>query len=318
MSTLNITASKLNLRQTPSKDAPVLLQLPQGFRVVALGASPDGSWYQVQAASSAGPVTGWIVAQYATAAAAAPAPAAPATAAPATAAPVTLAITASVLNLRASPDQGGAVLAKLRQGTRVTRLGASPDGAWLQVQAPTDGGTTTGWISAQYAAPAGAAAPSPAPAAAPKPAAAPVVSDGKEFAWITVAKRELGQHEVAGANNNPRIVEYHSATSLKATDDETPWCSAFANWCMKQVGIKGTGLANARSWLDWGRKIDTPVPGCVVVLKRTSSPTSGHVGFYMGPSTVTGRIQVLGGNQSDSVKLSNYPKTDVLGYRLPA
>jgi hypothetical protein len=29
-------------------------------------------------------------------------------------------------------------------------------------------------------------------------------------------------------------------------------------------------------------------------------------------------IQVLGGNQSDEVRLSYYPKSKVLGYRLPS
>lgn len=224
----------------------------------------------------------------------------------------TLRVTASVLNLRETPTTDARVLLKLPSGFRVVRVGGTPDGGWHQVQAQSTAGPITGWISAQYAVP-----DAPAPAAATTPdLSAPAA--GEEFPWLKVAKAEMarGVVEIAGDQDNPRIVEYHSATTLHATDDETPWCSAFANWVMKQAGIKGTGLANARSWLDWGRKLDAPVPGCVVVLKRGTSPTSGHVGFYLEPKG--DRIAVLGGNQGNSVKVSNYLVADVLGYRLPA
>ena len=44
--------------------------------------------------------------------------------------------------------------------------------------------------------------------------------------WMEVAERELarGVREYVGPGDNPRIVEYHSATSFRATDDEVPWC----------------------------------------------------------------------------------------------
>lgn len=135
--------------------------------------------------------------------------------------------------------------------------------------------------------------------------------------WFEIAKGELGVQEIVGGEDNPRIIEYAACTSLHASDDETPWCSAFVNWCMKQAGIKGTGLANARSWLDWGTPIPDPVEGCVVILKR-GTPPSGHVCFfvsYMG----NGWIKCLGGNQGDpgQVKYSNFKMADVLGYRMP-
>lgn len=132
--------------------------------------------------------------------------------------------------------------------------------------------------------------------------------------WMAIAEKEIGVKEIPGSNDNPRIVEYHSATTLKATDDETPWCSAFVNWCMSMAGITGTKSAAARSWLDWGTPLDEPIRGAIVILKR-GAPPSGHVGFVeldMGDT-----IRVLGGNQSDCVKYSTYKKATVLGYRWP-
>lgn len=134
--------------------------------------------------------------------------------------------------------------------------------------------------------------------------------------WLAIAEKEIGTHEIAGEQDNPRIVEYASCTSLHACDDETPWCSAFVNWVMKQAGYKGTNLANARSWLDWGAPLAKPVPGCVVILRR-GAPPSGHVGLYVS-DVASDFIKVLGGNQGDQVKYSNVPKEDVIGYRWPA
>lgn len=132
--------------------------------------------------------------------------------------------------------------------------------------------------------------------------------------WFQIAQKEIGVHEYTDGEN-PRILEYDDATSLHAKQDEVPWCSAFANWCMRQAGIKGTGLANARSWLDWGDKLQEPVEGCVVVLRR-GAPPSGHVAFYAGSPT-PGVIKLLGGNQGDQVKYSYFKTADVLGYRWP-
>lgn len=137
--------------------------------------------------------------------------------------------------------------------------------------------------------------------------------------WMNIADRELGTVEIAGPGDNPRIVEYHGATSLKSPDDETPWCSAFANWCMKQAGILGTNRANARSWLNWGVEIAKPRPGCVVVLWRESpNSAKGHVAFYVGEDQANpAKIRLLGGNQGDKVSITSYDKARVLSYRWP-
>ncbi len=134
--------------------------------------------------------------------------------------------------------------------------------------------------------------------------------------WHAIAKAELGVKEIPGAADNPRIVEYHAATSLKASDDETPWCSAFANWCMAEAGINGSGSAAARSWLSWGDPCE-PRPGCIVVLWRVApdAPT-GHVGFL--DSLDGDRVWILGGNQGDKVSVAAFPVARVLAYRWPA
>ncbi|GAM61380.1 cell wall-associated hydrolases [Vibrio ishigakensis] len=142
--------------------------------------------------------------------------------------------------------------------------------------------------------------------------------EAKDFQslWYQAALGEMesGVSEVPGADaHNPRILEYHQTTTLGASDDETAWCSSFVNWCVEQSGLTGTRSAAARSWLTWGSALQTPVEGCILILKRGKHPWQGHVGFYVGEKN--GAILVLGGNQSDSVNISSYAAERLLGYR---
>lgn len=139
--------------------------------------------------------------------------------------------------------------------------------------------------------------------------------------WFAIALRESGVREIAGPGMNPRIQAYYTATDLgRVTDDAIPWCSAFANWCMREAGVRGTGKANARSWLSWGIPMIEPKIGCVCVFSRPPNPASGHVAFYAGEVARKGLpsdILVLGGNQGDQVRAAPYARARLLGYRWP-
>lgn len=149
--------------------------------------------------------------------------------------------------------------------------------------------------------------------------------------WLEIAFKELGVREVPGPGSNRRILEYHQATTLKATDDDVAWCSAFLCWVMKQAGLPSTESARARSWLEWGVPITFPVPGCVAVLQRgrgDQPPASvidapGHVGLFTGfsdrgVSAAPARILLMAGNQSNMVCIDSFGSDLVLGYRVPA
>lgn len=132
------------------------------------------------------------------------------------------------------------------------------------------------------------------------------------FTWYDIARRELGVKELQGIADHPRIVEYHATTTLRATDDEVPWCSSFVNWCVQRAGYVGTRSAAARSWAKWGTKIDNPVAGCIVVMTRTGG---GHVGFYEDGDAFN--VHVLGGNQDDAVNVRKFRASRVLCYVMP-
>ncbi len=138
----------------------------------------------------------------------------------------------------------------------------------------------------------------------------------KQAVWMPIAEQEIGVARYPAGQSNPRITQYHENTNIRGYDDKVAWCSSFANWCMQQAGIAGTGSALARSWLEWGAPLQQPRPGCVVIVTR-DDPASwkGHVGFYLRSDEEF--IYLLGGNQLDEVREHFYPLAFVLGYRWP-
>ena len=204
-------------------------------------------------------------------------------------------VTATSLNVRVGPSITARPIAYLKRDEVVTLLSRSGDGYWLKVAKPN----LEGWASHKYLTPVVTA-----------PAAA------EAFPWMPIALAEVGVKEFPGDGDNPRVVEYLRSTTLAAgmaAQDETPWCSAFVNWCVERSGFEGTDSAWARSWLNWGKKLATPKRGCIAVFKRNVS--SGHVAFYIAETAT--KVKVLGGNQSDAVNISEYKKSDFLDYRAP-
>ncbi|AHG92120.1 hypothetical protein J421_4653 (plasmid) [Gemmatirosa kalamazoonensis] len=151
-----------------------------------------------------------------------------------------------------------------------------------------------------------------------QPAQTPFPLFRTDPAWLHIAARELGQHEIAGTGpgqDNPRILEYGKTVELTITHDEVPWCSSFVNWVMREAGYQRTKSAAAVSWLRYGRVALTEEQrGAIVVLCRknaapdpaTGSPTGNHVAFLL--KATPEYVECLGGNQSDQVKVSRFSR----------
>jgi len=139
-----------------------------------------------------------------------------------------------------------------------------------------------------------------------------------------IAQRFVGQTEIAGEMSNPHILAMLKLDSNWPEDDEVAWCSAFVNYPTWLLRLPRSKSLLARSWLNVGKEIGLPnaKPGFdIVILKRgageqpgvenTTAP--GHVGFYAGQAG--NFVQLLGGNQSDSVKVSSYAISRILSIR---
>lgn len=132
--------------------------------------------------------------------------------------------------------------------------------------------------------------------------------------WMQTASKFLGTNEISGSGSNPLINQFHASTGNNWSDD-VPWCSSYVNYVMEQNGISGTGSASSQSWRNWGVDAGGPVVGSIVVFSWGGG--KGHVGFVQSVNA-DGTINVLGGNQSNTVKVSRFSTSQVVGYRLPA
>ncbi len=75
--------------------------------------------------------------------------------------------------------------------------------------------------------------------------------------WLAAAWAELGQREVSGAADNPRIAAmFRDAGQAARHRDEVPWCAAFVGACLERAGLQGTCSLLARSYFRWGAGID--------------------------------------------------------------
>jgi uncharacterized protein (TIGR02594 family) len=135
---------------------------------------------------------------------------------------------------------------------------------------------------------------------------------GYPFKYLEIATQEIGQVEISGDADNPRILEYFQAVSYRAQHDEVAWCAAFVNWCLLKAGIKGTNSASAFSFMQWGVEVK-PCLGSIAVIDYGNG--KGHVGFlvgWRGPSFV-----LLGGNQSNAVTYKLVLPRSIAHCRMP-
>ena len=138
----------------------------------------------------------------------------------------------------------------------------------------------------------------------------------KEPEWMIIAKGEIGIKGIPGPGSNDEVEKYHGAAG-GITNDDIPWCSSFANWVMQESGYAGTKSKAARSWLYWLEGSNSePRYGAIVVLWRGSpNAATGHVGFLQEWDDKY--VYLLGGNQSNAVKVSRFPRSKVLSFKWP-
>ncbi len=209
-------------------------------------------------------------------------------------------VTVHSLNLREQASISSRRIGFLHRDEIVSLIEVCDDSYWFHVETITG---KKGWASSKYLEESIVLEP---------------IGHDDDPPWLNTALSEVGIKEHFGNSHNPRIVEYHRSTYLHsnlANKDETHWCSSFVNWCIEKNHYEGTDSPRARDWENWGAELTSPRRGCIVVLKRGNNPSTGHVGFYMGETEK--EIKVLGGNQDDEVKIKQYPKEKLIGYRWP-
>jgi len=147
------------------------------------------------------------------------------------------------------------------------------------------------------------------------------------FSWFSKAVEEL---DVGPEHRLPRVIEYISTVQNTQNTrgildkdgnlvEGLDWSSAFVEWTLNQVGIRGPKNSLPFSWLNWGHPISEPEVGCIAILSIGKGQTK-HVGFYV--SGDKDRIKLLGGSQSNTsqektVSTKWFDKSALVGCRMP-
>tara|TARA_B110000211_G_C14090103_1_gene558552 strand:- start:3733 stop:5967 length:2235 start_codon:yes stop_codon:yes gene_type:complete len=167
---------------------------------------------------------------------------------------------------------------------------------------------------------------------------------GPDAWWDGDTKKGRSTYSPPG---NPRILRIFEEMGASATAknyvkgnayvDTCPWCAGFVGSMLRKSGNKYLkGLLAKSYWYSARSKtskvgqlimdyknidINLLKPGDILVFGRWTdgrggssyiTSNSGHIGFWTGNKNVAGgRIGVIGGNQSNRVKVTNYPFTFV-------
>ena len=123
--------------------------------------------------------------------------------------------------------------------------------------------------------------------------------------WMAIANREIGVAEYPNGSN-PRILQYLASVGLGGKSDETSWCGAFVNWCLRSSGYPSANTGLAAAWGSWGRAVQ-PVYGAITVTKPLAAGASGHVGFLH--AIVGNKVWLLSGNSGNQVRLHGYDQS---------
>jgi uncharacterized protein (TIGR02594 family) len=132
---------------------------------------------------------------------------------------------------------------------------------------------------------------------------------------IVEALKLFGTLEKSGAADNPVILGWATEIGVRDTysHDEIPWCGLFMGVVAKRAGkVLPAHPLWALDWKSFGRPVDTPMLGDVLVFTRNGG---GHVTLYVGEDD--NAYHCLGGNQHDSVCISRIAKARKPVFRRP-
>lgn len=119
-----------------------------------------------------------------------------------------------------------------------------------------------------------------------------------------------------GRPGNPRILECYKVCGNSYDQDSSAmayaWCAAFVSWALYTAGIPlgaGTPTMSSQGWYKWGAEVDwrdsKNIRKWDVIIFKSKTRAGGHIGFVQ-EITTNGVIKVLGGNQGNNAKVSNY------------
>lgn len=130
--------------------------------------------------------------------------------------------------------------------------------------------------------------------------------------WMFELVRKMGLHE---QRDNEELTAFLKTGKFLGDPKKLPWCgdaveSAFAKTLPNEK--LPTNPFFAQNWKDFGTESD-PITGAVGVIRWSAN--AGHVGFVSKATKTT--ISMVGGNQSNAITNSIFPRRVFIAFRWP-
>ena len=131
---------------------------------------------------------------------------------------------------------------------------------------------------------------------------------------VTIALAELGVIETVGPGDTKKIMDWAEELGVPGySADAIPWCGLFMALVAQRSGRNPPRSPLwALNWAHFGESGGQPELGDTLVFVR---PNGGHVGLYIAEGETT--YHVLGGNQADSVCITQIEKVRLHAVRQP-
>ncbi len=134
--------------------------------------------------------------------------------------------------------------------------------------------------------------------------------------WMAEMARRRGLHERA---DNKSLSDWLKIGKWLGDPAKLPWCGDAVETCIVKTLPAEPVPDNpfwAQAWKTFGGDAGGPKVGAVGVIRWSAS--AGHVGFVADYDTTRRKVTLLGGNQSDSVRLSAFDLNSFFAFRWPA
>lgn len=132
--------------------------------------------------------------------------------------------------------------------------------------------------------------------------------------WMAEMNRRAGLHEV---RDNAALTAFLKLGRFLGNPKDLPWCGDAVESCVAKTLPEEPLPSNpfwAQAWAKFGRDVGSPIVGSIGVIRWTGS--TGHVGIVAGVSG--DRVNLLGGNQSNAINVSSFPRSKFIAFRWPS
>lgn len=135
--------------------------------------------------------------------------------------------------------------------------------------------------------------------------------------WLTFAYEEMEQDEAYARlkKPNPHIALYRQSLAPRPPANST-WNTGFAQWCLEQADKPGAGTLDVAAWQHWGRPVETPWLGCVLLYGLQAEDVPRWMGFFV--DEVDAVVEIIAGDVSGRIQVVPVPKVQVVACRWPS